>query len=55
MDIAGRRVVARDVGSLGMGQHAVDISEGTRLIPGLYFVRLTQGADRCVRRVVVMH
>ena len=47
-DVAGRRVAAREVGSLGPGRHAVDLARGTRLAPGWYEIRLSQGAE--VRR-----
>jgi hypothetical protein len=38
---------------MGAGRHAVDIAEGERLAPGLYFIRLTRGADQRVARMVV--
>src|SRR5262249_45245373 len=43
-DVTGRRVVEREVGSLGAGAHVVDLTEGSRVRPGLYFLRLSQGA-----------
>ena len=54
LDVSGRRVVAREVGSLGPGRHTLDLAEGRRLAPGLYLVRLTQGANARVRRVAVI-
>ncbi len=54
LDVAGRRVAAREVGSLGAGPHALDLGEGARLAPGLYLVRLTQGANARVTRVAVI-
>src|SRR5207344_1739845 len=39
-DVAGRRVMTREVGSLGAGRHAVDVADGTALAPGVYLVRL---------------
>ena len=54
LDVSGRRVLAREVGSLGAGPHAVDLGQGTRLAPGLYLVRLTQGANTRVARVAVL-
>ena len=42
LDVSGRRVLAREVGSLGVGRHTVNLSEGRRVAPGLYWVRLTQ-------------
>jgi len=43
LDLGGRRVVAREVGSLGVGRHAVNLAERRHVAPGLYWVRLTQG------------
>ena len=54
LDVAGRRVATREVGSLGGGRHAVDLTAGAPLAPGLYLVRLTQGASVRVTRVVVL-
>jgi hypothetical protein len=42
-DVSGRRVAARDVGSLGAGSHAVRLAEGRGLAPGVYAFRVTQG------------
>jgi hypothetical protein len=47
-------VVAREVGALGAGAHAVNLAEHARIRPGLYFVRLRQGANDQVRRVTVL-
>jgi hypothetical protein len=41
-------------GSLGGGRHAVDLAAEKRLAPGMYLVRLTQGANVRVARVVVL-
>ena len=54
IDVAGRRVAARDVGALGAGVHSLDLAEGARIRPGLYFMRLSQGANEQVRRVTVI-
>lgn len=53
-DIAGRRVAGREVGSLGVGPHAIDLSDGWRAVPGVYFLWLTQGQNASVRRVVLL-
>jgi hypothetical protein len=53
-DLGGRQVVAREVGALGAGQHIVNLGEGRRLRPGLYFLRLRQGANTRITSVVVM-
>jgi hypothetical protein len=54
IDVAGRMIVSREVGSLGAGRHTLDLSEGRRLSPGVYLVRLQQGADSRVMRAVVL-
>ncbi len=43
LDLAGRLVLAREVGSLGPGPHVVHLGEGARVRPGLYMLRLVQG------------
>ena len=54
LDVAGRRLIAREVGSLGIGRHTLDLAEGARVAPGLYLLRLTQGrAVRTVRCLVL--
>jgi len=53
-DVAGRRVARRDVGALGPGVHEIDL-RGERAMPsGVYLMRLTQGANAEVRRLVVL-
>ena len=54
LDVSGRRVLEREVGSLGAGPHMVNLAEGRRVEPGLYWVRLTQGANRRITRVAVI-
>jgi hypothetical protein len=54
VDVSGRRVVEREAGSLGVGRHVVDLAAGRRIAPGLYLVRLTQGASVRVTRVTVL-
>ena len=54
LDVSGRRVVEREVGSFGAGRHTLDLGEGTHLLPGLYLVRLTQGANTRTARVTVL-
>jgi hypothetical protein len=51
LDVTGRRLASRDVGALGVGRHQVLLDTGARLVPGLYWVRLTQGADVRARHV----
>jgi hypothetical protein len=47
-------MVAVDVGALGVGIHTVDLAAARHLSPGLYLVRLTQGANVRTARVVVV-
>jgi len=56
VDVAGRSVAIREVGALGAGAHTVDLSSagGRTIAAGVYFLRLTQGGDRAVRRLVVI-
>ena len=54
LDIAGRRVAARELDGLGAGQHVVSLGELARLTPGLYFVRLTRGGQSLSARLVRM-
>lgn len=54
LDVSGRRVITREVGALGAGRHVVDLAADRRLAPGLYLVRLTQGANLRVARVAVL-
>jgi hypothetical protein len=54
LDVAGRRVRERAVGAMGAGRHVVDLSGSERLKPGLYFLRLTQGANQRVARATLM-
>ena len=53
-DLAGRRILARDVGRLGAGEHVVDLTEGRRLAPGIYLLRLTRGDESVTARAVVI-
>ena len=54
LDAVGRRIAVREVGSFGAGRHVADLGGGQRLVPGLYFVRLTQGSNARVTRAVVL-
>jgi hypothetical protein len=54
MDVMGRRVASRELGELGVGRHAVNLSDGQRFAPGVYMLRVTQGADARVARVTVV-
>ena len=54
LDVNGRRVVQLDVSSLGTGRHTLNLAAGHPVAPGIYWVRLTQGANRRSTRVAVM-
>jgi uncharacterized repeat protein (TIGR01451 family) len=54
IDIAGRRVARREVGSLGPGRHVLALGGSPRLRSGLYFLRLIQGQRVLRARVVLM-
>lgn len=54
LDVGGRRVWERSVGTLGAGRHVMSLGEQARLRPGVYLVRITQGADRRVLRIVAL-
>jgi hypothetical protein len=54
LDVSGRRVATREVGTMGAGRHVVDLAAGRLLAPGLYVVRLTQGGEIRIARVAVL-
>jgi hypothetical protein len=51
VDVAGRLVARREVGTLGPGRHRLDLSHEVRR-PGLYFLRLAQAGRIAHARVV---
>lgn len=53
-DLAGRRIVAREVGSLGAGSHVMTLGNGRALAAGQYLVRLSQGARSLTARGVIL-
>jgi len=54
LDIEGRRVGLRDVGSLGVGQHTLTFAEARSWGSGIYLVRLTQGAQSLTTRACIL-
>jgi hypothetical protein len=54
IDVAGRRVTRRDIGSLGPGPHSVTLGAAPELHPGLYFIRLVQGPHTLCSRIAVI-
>ena len=51
-DVAGRRVLSRDLFELGPGRHRLELQEG--LAPGLYLVRLRQGPKTVGAKAVLL-
>lgn len=51
-DVAGRRVVSREVGSLGAGRHTVTLAE--RLRAGMYVIQLSQDGRSLTSRAAVV-
>jgi hypothetical protein len=54
LDVTGRRVAGRDVGTLGAGSHVVDLTEGRPLAAGVYLVRLSRAGQSLTTRVTVI-
>ena len=54
LDVVGRRIDSRDVGSLGPGHHSIALARHRPLAPGLYLIRLRQGSNVRVTRVAVL-
>lgn len=52
-DVAGRRLVARDVGGMGAGPHLASLGAAAPLPVGLYVLRLSSAGRAISRRVVV--
>ena len=54
LDVTGRRVLRRDVGSMGPGPHVVTLGASPRLKSGLYFLRLSQNDRSLNARLAVL-
>ncbi len=54
LDVGGRRIASREVGSLGRGRHVVNLAQSHRVAPGLYWLRLSHGATQRTLRVAVV-
>jgi hypothetical protein len=54
LDVAGRRVLARDLTGLGPGSHALDLGERARFPTGIYLVRLWQGRERVTGKAAIV-
>jgi hypothetical protein len=54
LDVAGRRVLARDLMGLVPGDHAIVLEESVRLPSGIYLVRLAQGGRRVAGKAAIV-
>jgi hypothetical protein len=54
VDVSGRMIVRREVGSLGTGRHVVSLGSAVNLPAGIYLVRLTQAGRSIVSRGCVV-
>jgi hypothetical protein len=55
VDLAGRTVLARDLGAPGPGRHEVRLDPGFAPAPGLYMLRLSQAGRTVSSKVVFVH
>jgi hypothetical protein len=53
-DLNGRRILTRDLGGMGVGEHVVDVGSAPGLTPGVYMIRLTQGGHSVTKRAIVL-
>ncbi|MGH7742406.1 MAG: hypothetical protein ACRENS_10330, partial [Candidatus Eiseniibacteriota bacterium] len=53
-DLTGRRVAATDVSAFGPGPHTVRMTSDQPTRPGVYWLRLSQGAHRASAAVVIL-
>ena len=54
LDVSGRRLLERDLRGLGPGELLVRLDGSAAVRPGLYFLRLSQGARALVSRGCVV-
>jgi len=54
LDVSGRSVLRKDLGSLGPGAHVVHISEGSELPTGVYFLRVIQAGESVSKPMIVI-
>jgi peptidase C25-like protein len=54
LDLAGRRIAAREVAALGAGPHTVRLDEAAALAPGLYWLTLAQEGRIARTRLLVL-
>ena len=54
LDVTGRRVAWRELGSLAAGSHVLRMSETAAISPGVYWLRLAQGTRVATARVALI-
>ena len=54
LDVTGRRIAQREVGSLGAGSHVLQLTETSAIRPGIYWLRLRQGNRTLMARGAVV-
>jgi hypothetical protein len=54
LDLAGRSLISRAVGSLGPGRHSVELKATRALASGVYWLRLTQGSQVHLARAAIV-
>jgi hypothetical protein len=52
IDVRGRIVESMDVGGMGVGRHTVTLGSSNRAASGVYIVRLSQGGQTSLTKVV---
>jgi hypothetical protein len=53
-NVAGRRVLHRDVTALSMGAHTLELAKDGQLPSGVYVLRLVQGRRAAERKIAVV-
>jgi hypothetical protein len=53
VSVTGRRLLRREVGSLGAGTHTVELERPTGLSAGVYWIRLTQAGRTLTQQAVL--
>lgn len=54
LDVSGRRLLVREVGSLGAGRHLLRLADRATVAAGLYWLRLRQGGRALSTRAAVV-
>jgi Galactose oxidase, central domain len=55
LDLAGRRVIVREVGGFGRGTHVLDLGSGHEIASGVYVLRLSTSTRSVTTRAIVVH